>query len=566
MRIIRGLRQVGFSCTAIVGLAFALPPADASTLYAVTTCGASGTSNAWATQRTAPETHLRSISACSATPPDPYGDMTRGVGILDLVWGSTSPPGGELRGSDGLWAETRFTGPGGTRIRKAVVARELGHRYDAWTTYSQLDGADLPGETCHLGTYEVLCRVTGTTELDGLDAKTLAYGARCHTPWPECDIGATAHNVWALVLEARVTLEDLEAPVVGAVEVGGLNDGSWHRGGGEVVFTASDNTGVRERRLVEGSVVRGVAQAPGAAAGGCSGETGVAYTYTQPCAGARGINGRQAVSVASVCSWGDGVHSIRGSAVDTGGGAASTAAVSVKVDCAAPAVALGVGAATRPAGETVAPEVTVSDAASGLAGTTVEVSVDGGAWASYAAPLIAADGRTYRFRAKASDVAGNVGTWVYSDVVLGVAAPVVDRPPAGGHADGGHVFDEPVPPAPAPRSGPAEAAPPAPAAAATPLAPPLLNLKPRLKHAGLRILHTRTTKQAVTVSGAVARGFTGRVLVRLTAGGRSTWKRVRPHRGRWAVTLRRPAPGRARVLAEVAAPDTKPATARAGVA
>src|SRR3712207_7003637 len=54
---------------------------------------------------------------------------------------------------------------------------------------------------------------------------------------------------------------------------------------------ASDNTGIRQRRAhVDGTPLH-TWTAPGPAAHGC-GElnTGVAYTYTQPCAGERGLN------------------------------------------------------------------------------------------------------------------------------------------------------------------------------------------------------------------------------------------------------------------------------------
>src|SRR3712207_9568662 len=81
---------------------------------------------------------------------------------------------------------------------------------------------------------------------------------------------------------------------------------------------ASDNTGIRQRRAhVDGTPFH-TWSAPGPAAHGC-GElnTGVAYTYTQPCAGERGLNAAMTTTL-PLGGVPDGVHTPRPGAVDTG--------------------------------------------------------------------------------------------------------------------------------------------------------------------------------------------------------------------------------------------------------
>jgi hypothetical protein len=495
--------------------------------------------------------------------------MTNGFGVLDVLWGGDVPPGGELRGADGAFAEVRFNASPGTAIAEATVHRHLGHRFDAWTSYGRTDGHDLPGESCVLGIDDILCQRSGDVRFSGLHNQWISYGVRCATSeWLECEVGATLHDAWALVLEARVTLEDLEAPVVSGVEGVGLADGGWHRSGGSLFFSASDNTGVRERRVVEGSVVRGVAQAPSAAAGGCAGTGGVAYTYTEPCAGTRGINGRQAVTISSPCSWGDGQHTLRGAAIDTGGGTSYTAPVVVRVDCSAPVVSVTAGSNGEAlAGSELAPVVQAADAASGVSATTVEVEIDGATWQPYGGPTPVAEGRTYRFRARASDLAGNVGPWVYSTIVRGVTAPPIDSGTAPSATD-----DTPKPSAlevqrpSAPRSG-AEQPPVPPTAGASeapgPPAPaPVDQLARKPRDAGLRVLSTKATRRSLRLSGTVTPAYTGVVTVRLTAGGRSVTKRARVRRGRWAVTIERPARGRAHLSLATTAGAFAPARVR----
>lgn len=551
----------------LLGTLFIAGAEPAAAAYEVQSCGTSGHNNAWHQARTAPETHLEALELCSPAIVASDGAMRHGIGIRDVLWGAQLPPGGEMLGSQGLFAELVFMAPDGTRIRRASVDRDVGHAYDAWTSYGRIGGSDQASESCQPVVDDVVCRRAGVITFNALNAESLAYGVRCLTARPECRVGSTLHDAWAVVLEARVTVEDLEAPTVSGIEGIGLASGVWHRAGGEVVFSASDNTGIRERRVVEGSTVRGVAQAPSASAGGCFGGGGVAYTYTQPCAGSRGINGRRAVTASNTCSWGDGIHSIRGVAVDTGGGTSSTAPVTVKVDCSAPRVSVDAGGLEEAvAGSSLTPTLTAVDATSGVATTAVEVSVDGEAWQPVATAVEVAEGRTYRFRARATDVAGNASSWSYSSVISGVApppapeeeTPVITIP----EAPPGDVEAEPQPqPTPPVATARADAATPA----EPPLAPsaPIVRLAQPPADARLRIRSIKTTARHVQIGGTIARDFPRTIAVRATLGRRVIKRVVRPRAGAWSIKL--PRMRRARVVVTAEAAGFAPARATASL-
>jgi hypothetical protein len=353
--------------------------------YEVHACNAAvgGVNRTWISHQTAPTTELTTFSVCPApTNPDPYNPLELGIGVFDTF-------GGGAPRSDGRFAEQQFQAPTGTRIVSAAIRRDIGNRNEYWVPYGGFDGVDVPSETCFAGIGQAYCRVSGLRTFTNLNAQSIAYGARCQTVWGSCTNGATLHEVWVLVLSATVTLDDLEPPTVGPVS-GGLADGRWHNGGGELRFSATDNTGIRIRRLVEGETVRASRTAPGAAQGGCGDlNVGDAYTYAQPCAGSRGLNGEQAVAVPSVCGWGDGLHELRGVAVDTGGRqAVSPTAVTVRVDCTPPRVDVGPDADRVVApGTAIAPDVTATDAHAGVAATEIQVQDTTYAWRPYTGPL-----------------------------------------------------------------------------------------------------------------------------------------------------------------------------------
>jgi len=202
------------------------------------------------------------------------------------------------------------------------------------------------------------------------------------------------------------------------------------------------------------------------------------------------------------------------------------------------------------------PAVQASDSASGLASTVVEVSEDAGMWQRYDGALAVVDGRAYRFRARAADVAGNVSVWAYSPVVVGGPASS-----AGDDGDGvgGGSNPEPSPPAPGKsvEAGPRTVSAPAPPVVhALPPSTPVAQIRLVPLDPALRIVRTRATRRSVIVSGSTAPSYLGAVKVRLTARAKSTVKRADVRGGRWSVTLRRPARGRVKVV--VTAPAVGP--------
>jgi hypothetical protein len=515
---------------------------DAS--YTAVTCsGVAPRDNLFEAVRSAPHEQLASFSICPAATPDPYVDLRQGIGTYDAV----GPSADVESPSDGRYAEHRFSAPPGTRVVGASITRDIGNRGDLWRNYGRIDGVDQPDESCSRGPGQAFCRVTGTATFTGLDARSIAYGVRCEHQWGGCPTGALLHEVWATILAATITLDDVEAPTVGGLAAVGLADGGWHRGSGQVTFSASDNTGVFRRRLVEGSVVRAEWTAPGAAAGGCGTKNvGDAYTYAQPCAEGRGLNGARTLTVADVCAWGDGAHQVKAVAFDVDlAQATSSGSATVNVDCSAPVVEVA-PARIRfvAAGSAVAPEVGVADSASGVAGREVQVQAGtDGPWKDYSGPIVARADATYRFRARATDVAGNTSAWTVPSAwtVVNPAAPVPDE-------------QTPAPPAPQP--GRASDAP------TRPIAPPaVLPASPRPAGAGPKVAVTSArhlrAKRVLKVSGTASGDVTVKAVVRLRRGTKTVTRRLRTAGGRFrgSVRLPRGVRGKVRVTALVVAGD-----------
>ena len=196
---------------------------------------------------------------------------------------------------------------------------------------------------------------------------------------------------------ATVTVDDQQDPTFTDSHAVAAADGSWHTGASTAVTlpAATDNTGIRERRAVVDGAVKQTWTAPGATAGGC-GElnSGVAYTFTQPCAGTRGLNAAMTTWL-SLAGLEDGVRTVRFSAVDTGGRDVLSPAFTIKLDRNAPTVSAAAPGRLA-AGQTLAFDVAVSDGASGVAAIEREMSVDGGAWEPVSGMV--QPGRSYRFR------------------------------------------------------------------------------------------------------------------------------------------------------------------------
>jgi hypothetical protein len=381
-----------------------------------------------------PADQVSLIAACPSGIPDPYGDLENGLGVADAINAWDDAPPGEA------FAEQRFVAPPRTSIVRASITRDIGNR-DEWTPYGRIDGVDQVGESCLPAAGQAFCRIQGTRVFEGLNAASIAYGVRCVAA-PFCAHGATLRTVWVLILGATVTVDDREAPTVGSV-AGGVVDGQWWNRAGVVAFSAEDNTGVRRRRVLVDGIPRVVVDAPGAAQGGCGDfGVGVAYSYSRPCADARGLNGLRSVAV-DPCRWGDGVHSVRGGATDTGGLDASSSVPAVaRVDCSPPEVSID-GGGEVVAGEGAEPSVVADDATSGLSAVQVERSVDASEWMPHTGTLVAEAGRTYRFRARAVDVAGNLSGWTEAGPFVGVAVPAPPPPGSDGSGSEGPGWEGP---------------------------------------------------------------------------------------------------------------------------
>jgi hypothetical protein len=189
-------------------------------------------------------------------------------------------------------------------------------------------------------------------------------------------------------------------------------------------------------------------------------------------------------------------------------------------------------------GELVEPPVVeASDATSGVSDTSLQVSVDGGGWVDAAPPVVAEAGRTYVFRARAADAAGNWSSWRVGSPVSGVAAPqpepepepepiVVVEEERPEHKTAELVEARDVVPAALPAPAELIRAPEVPVA--VPPVPEVRALDP-----ALRIARIRISRRKVVAEGTAAAGLKTTATVTLKSGRRAKAKRIRVAAGRW---------------------------------
>jgi hypothetical protein len=344
------------------------------------------------------------------------------------------------------------------------------------------------------------------------------------------------HSVAVVLYGATVTIDDQQDPSFTAQHTVAAANGSWHTANSTAVTlpAASDNTGIRERRAIVDGIVQQTWAAPGAIASGC-GElnSGVAYTFTQPCAGARGLNSAMP-AVLSLAGLEDGVRTVRFSAVDTGGREVLSPEYTIKLDRNPPALAAA-SPGQLSAGQPLTFATAVSDGASGVATTEREMSVDGGGWEPMSG--VAQAGRAYRFRVRAVDVAGNRSAWVETTSVRVPAAPMPEPSPSPTGPNAGADAAEPVPLLPA-ADAPAAAAPPTASVAipAPQVAPTTTRADgtPRVRAARLDRTRLRVSGTLpITASGRLTVTFAGRVRGRTV----KVSQRVGVSRGRWSASL-----------------------------
>jgi hypothetical protein len=385
--------------------------------FAVTTCGdAPGlVNNSWVPHVT-DEATMSAIDRCGES--GTYG----GLAVLeDLGPGPLADPGDEA-----FWI---LSAPAGTRIQEFRASR-WGHKVpdNSWRPQLRVDSAIV--ETCNFAVGFDECSF-GTPmrtprSFAGVDALSLRAGGTCvpENGAPACDRGASLHRLEFVLYGATVTIEDLQPPALAGSGAIPVADGAWHNATSATVSlpAATDNTGIRERLAWVGDEVVKVWTAPGAAQNGC-GElnSGIAYTFVTPCAGARGLNAAMANETVPLSAVPDGVHTLRLSAVDTGGLEALTAGVEIKLDRSAPAAPLcdtGSTAWLNTSSATVAcPPETGSSSRAPI--TSMEIELCSGtedpctvtATPPGTPQTVSLPEGTTSVRARQIDAAGNVGAW-----------------------------------------------------------------------------------------------------------------------------------------------------------
>lgn len=434
----RFLTIVVAACTVVYG---SPAPAHAG-MFDVHACrdASPGANNAWAFS-VHDVTTMGGTDACSADD---------GLQVYELMGSGPAAAAGH----EAWWT---FTAPTGTRVRLARLTRYL-HTYgdSSWNAEVRADGTVLENchqtgglEDCYLGT-----RGTGRTDtFTGLDASSLRFGGYCvpKEGFAVCGRGATLHRLETWLYGATVTLSDDEPPTVSLAPTGLASGTGYITGPGAVTTTASDNTGVRRRDFrLDGMTVASV-HAPTAAQGGCRTSEGVAFTYAQPCAGARGVNGERTDTL-DPASWPQGARDLQVVAVDTGTAETSSAPRAVVVDTQPPPAPKVELDAPSTNGALVA-SVTTGDATGGspVRGLTVlacragdcrtqQYAVDGSSFERAAFPDLPEG--TWDIQARQKDAAGHTGVLSPpQSVIVDRTPPTIDavRPSGGTYPTGASV-------------------------------------------------------------------------------------------------------------------------------
>ncbi len=269
---------------------------------------------------------LEAVQVCPSSSPNPYQNVGYGMAVQDVLNGPDAP-------ADGNFREWRLSAPATTAISQATIVRDIGNRgtlqSGGFTPYGRVDGTDMPSETCFASPDSFFCRLQGSAAMTG-PAASIGWGVRCHGT-NFCDGGSSLHRVWVSIRSAIVTIDDPVDPLISEAS-GELADASaWHAGTKSVSFGGSDVTGIRQVGLYRGTAPVVVKTAAGAAAGGCGQlNQGIAYTFTKPCEGARGVNGPQVLSL-NTAALPDGTNVLRRVVRDAAGNEADAELV-VKVD------------------------------------------------------------------------------------------------------------------------------------------------------------------------------------------------------------------------------------------
>ncbi len=286
--------------------------------------------NSWQIVETMPSSATEARAVCPSSIPEPYGEVAQGLAVQDRLGAAETP-------SDGTFREWRITAPTAGSIQSAYITRDIGNRgtlqSGGFTPYGRSSLGDASTETCFAQAGEYFCRIQGATTVVQ-PAAWLAWGIRC-AGTNTCGGGSSLHHVWVSIRSAIVTIEDPVDPLI-SEPTGELVEGAWLSGTRAVTFEGSDVTGIREVGVYRGQLKVAEKVAAGAAAGGCGQlNQGVAYTFTKPCEGSRGVNGPQTLNV-DTSALPDGTNALRLVVGDAAGNDAE-AALEVKVDNSPPA-------------------------------------------------------------------------------------------------------------------------------------------------------------------------------------------------------------------------------------
>jgi hypothetical protein len=393
--------------------------------YEVRVCDAAPgfANNAWVGANDSPAT-LELAQVCPSA-----GGQFNGLRAFDELSSPNTPAQSE--------AAHHIEAPPGTAIAGATLTRWIGKDgSNSWIPFVRADSSVL--ETCTIPGGEVSCQVGApggvTQAYGGLSANRLSIGIRCGQTSPAtCSNGGTIHSAWAVLYGGTVTLTDPTPPSVGVDSAGSSLFSGWVKGTQQLRVTASDSqSGVRELQLFDGRDVRVSASVPEAAGGCANPNSGIAYTFTQPCAGARGVNGDRTI-VVNTDDWPSGRYQgVFVRALDAGGELGQAGPFTVGVDHDPPAnlrfTRLPRRLRVRAGRRITRVAASADDAHSGLATLELEwrdLSRTGSAWRALrvgAEPVARARHR-YRFRARAVDRLGNRSADLESPTVLGVRPP-----------------------------------------------------------------------------------------------------------------------------------------------
>jgi hypothetical protein len=255
MRDLTVLTRLGFGLSALVGAmtgAATLPEAVRAGTYDVISCSATpsggllvGTDDAWHFA-TVDSAHIEDLRYCPVTPSlDLDGTYISGDGLI--VWTRLNSDGAVKNGY-GHW---RFEAPAGTSIRRLRLARETGKQLNSWELYTRADDTLLARSNCTRTVDTPYCKQGGPDwapeEWELLSpASSVAFGIACQNTTSDCATGATLHEAWGAIYQAKVTIQDTGVPTVSG-SGGSLFSGGWKRGTVTATLdAASDATGIKE--------------------------------------------------------------------------------------------------------------------------------------------------------------------------------------------------------------------------------------------------------------------------------------------------------------------------------